>query len=218
MGDEYRLRFAVSGRGRCVLLLLTATASVGCATQTKEPPQEPRTNCEVLMEQHGRHPSALRLPPAEYDFCRQPRGFGETSWISLERKECFGTCPVFALTVFPDGRLFYNGKRFVMRQGVERASLPAATVDQLRRAIEESHFATLDSNCCDCRTKTDAPWTYVEIADESGQKLIRHYHGCSSVPGSLTALEDAVIRLTGATKWIGTDAERQRQNWTRDSQ
>ena len=216
---------SAEGRGRgdraCVLLLflLTDTTSAGCATQTKQPAREPATNCQTLMENHQRHPSALRLPPAEYNFCRQQAsiGTGETAWISLERTECFGTCPVFSLAVFPDGRLIYNGKRFVMRRGVELASLPATTVDQLRRAIEESHFATLDRECCDCRTKTDAPWTFVVIADESGHKSIRHYHGCSSVPGSLTALEDAVIGLTGATQWVGTDAERQRQNWTRDS-
>ncbi len=143
----------------------------------------------------------------------------DTVWIGLHRTECFGTCPVFDLNVLPDGRVIYNGKRFVVREGIQRASLPEATVEELRRAIEASRFSALDPHCCDCTTRTDAPWTrMLVIGERTGNKVIEHYHGCASVPASLPVLEEAVIRLTGAITWIGTDAERQRHKWTTDSQ
>jgi hypothetical protein len=142
----------------------------------------------------------------------------ETEWISLQRTECFGTCPSFHLSVLPDGRVIYNGYRFVMHKGDQRAALPAATLADLHRALEDSHLETLDSNCCNCTTETDAAWTNLRVTDERGVKSISHYHGCASAPASLPLLEDAIIRLSGAIPWIGTDAERQHQHWTRESQ
>ena len=37
--------------------------------------------------------------------------------ITLERTACFGVCPVYKLTVYGDGRVVYEGKRFVRVEG-----------------------------------------------------------------------------------------------------
>ena len=43
--------------------------------------------------------------------------------ITLERTECFGTCPVYRLTVHGDGRVVYEGIRFVEVEGTVKTSI-----------------------------------------------------------------------------------------------
>jgi hypothetical protein len=138
-------------------------------------------------------------------------------WISVRRTECYGTCPVFTLRVFADGHVEYEGKRFVIRRGLVRARLGTDKLNRLRQAVTDANFAKLERDCCRCRTVTDSPWTYVEIADETGLKSIDHYHGCSSAPKALSELEEDIISMAGARKWIGSEAARNRQRWTRSS-
>ena len=147
-----------------------------------------------------------------------PKGEVGQPWIRIERTLCYGTCPAFTVQITPEGDVTYDGTRFVMRRGVAKRRLRPAEVDKLRRAVDRAAFAKLDTHCCDCRDRTDHPWTLIDIADPNGVKSIRHYHGCSSAPGSLTALEETIISLSGAAKWIGSEPERHRQKWTRTSQ
>jgi Domain of unknown function (DUF6438) len=203
--------------GAVMVVLLVAVASGGCMHAKRASYESGQT----AAQRDRPCSTAPGIPQGDWDL-RRPCTLDEmfdSPWIMLTRTECFGTCPVFELSVLPDGRVIYNGKRFVMRDGVQQASLPEAMVDELRRALEVSHFAALDPHCCDCTTKTDAPWTRMLVIDEhTGPKTIEHYHGCASVPASLPLLEEAVIRLSGAITWIGTDAERQRHKWTTGSQ
>jgi hypothetical protein len=138
-------------------------------------------------------------------------------WISLSRTECYGTCPVFTVRVSATGDVEYEGKRFVIQKGVRRGHIGSAELDRLRRAIADANVSKLESNCCNCRTRTDAPWTYLQITTEGGMKAIDHYHGCSSAPAAVSALEDAIVSSTTAMKWVGSEGERSRQRWTRDS-
>ncbi len=144
-------------------------------------------------------------------------GPAKAPWISVRRTECYGVCPVFTLRVFADGRVEYEGKRFVIRRGVVRTHLPPAKLETLRQVVADANVTKLDSHCCDCRTMTDAPWTYLEISDETGLNSIDHYHGCSSAPKALSVLEETIISIAGVPKWIGSESERRRQKWTRDS-
>jgi hypothetical protein len=144
-------------------------------------------------------------------------GDSSRAWINIERTACYGTCPQFTLRIAADGGVVYDGKRFVMRRGVAERRLRPAEVDKLRRAVDQSGFAKLETHCCDCVTKTDAPSTLLDIADQNGLRSIRHYHGCASVPKSLSVLEESIISLSGAGKWIGSEAERERQKWSRNS-
>jgi hypothetical protein len=155
-----------------------------------------------------------------WSFVSAANAFGgpaKAPWISLRRTECYGTCPVFTLRVFGDGRFEYEGKRFVIRRGRVRAYLAPAKLEILRQAVAEANLAVLDRHCCDCRTRTDAPWTYLEIVDQTGLKSIDHYHGCSSAPKRLSVLEETIVSTAGVPKWTGSDSERSRQKWTKDS-
>jgi hypothetical protein len=137
-------------------------------------------------------------------------------WIRLERTGCYGFCPVFTLLVSQDGRLNYRGERYVIQRGSRRRMLPPAALAKLQKAIDEARFSELDAHCCDCRTMTDRAWTLFEITTDHDTKTIRRYHGCFvDTAGRLVGLESAILEITGADKWVGSDDERSRQKWPR---
>ena len=51
--------------------------------------------------------------------------------ITLERTACFGTCPVYTLTMNGDGTVIYEGKDFVKTKGRVEATISQDQIEQL---------------------------------------------------------------------------------------
>jgi len=129
-------------------------------------------------------------------------------WITLERTGCFGTCPIFTIRVFADGRVEWFGKKFVGEVGRKQRKMELPKLERLREAVAGSNIGKLAPDCCNCWEMTDQPWTHLEIASDKETSLVNHYHGCSKAPESLTRLEQEIISNTGVVKWIGSGSRR----------
>jgi hypothetical protein len=140
-------------------------------------------------------------------------------WLRLETRGCLGVCPIYSLTVYRDGAFAFDGRRFVVRRGMKRGRLQATELTSLRKALVESGFLTLADHCCDCRERTDHPWSVIQVTQEGVSKKVEHYHGCSTAPRSVPVLEDAMVTATRALRWIGTYEERERRTkqWISES-
>jgi len=46
------------------------------------------------------------------------KSIDSTKEISLERTACYGTCPVYQVTIFADGKVRYEGKNHVDQMGI----------------------------------------------------------------------------------------------------
>lgn len=64
--------------------------------------------------------------------------------ISLERTPCFGTCPVYKVEIYSDGKIEFHGKEFSNPQGEFETFVPLTDVELLRKAIVEANFLKLD--------------------------------------------------------------------------
>src|SRR5262245_11228646 len=51
--------------------------------------------------------------------------------IVLERDVCFGTCPAYKLTITANGAVEFEGRHFVKKKGIERATISREAVKQL---------------------------------------------------------------------------------------
>ncbi|UYY58232.1 DUF6438 domain-containing protein [Sphingomonas sp. S2-65] len=118
--------------------------------------------------------------------------------ITLETGPCFGACPVYAVTVKPDGTGVFEGKRFTAVSGERSFRLSRAQYDAFAGALAPYRPASGDvryemgsPNCGNAPTdmpSTEVRWTRA-IGD--GQKL-HFYHGCRSENAALAqALRDA---------------------------
>jgi len=51
--------------------------------------------------------------------------------ITLERTPCFGSCPVYSVTIRGDGRVEYIGKKFVRLTGRQDINVPVYKIQEL---------------------------------------------------------------------------------------
>ena len=98
----------------------------------------------------ARWPCALALIAGLTACSSRPPGAGETPApygppgaaaaeapvVTLERTPCFGTCPVYQVSIMRSGAVRFLGKQHVTRQGEAMAEIPPARVDSLLRQLE----------------------------------------------------------------------------------
>jgi len=128
--------------------------------------------------------------------------------VSLERGPCFGTCPVYRVTLSGDGLIEFVGTRFVSRVGTDTARVAPEVVDSLLRSLEAGGFFSLadaylpDAPACG-RYHTDAPTVSLAVQATGRAKTVRHDHGCGGAPEALTGFERLVDSVAGTARWIG---------------
>lgn len=55
--------------------------------------------------------------------------------VSLRQGACFGTCPVYTITVQPDGAAAYRGRNYAPRKGEFAGSVPADSLAAINAAV-----------------------------------------------------------------------------------
>jgi hypothetical protein len=102
--------------------------------------------------------------------------------ISLSEGSCVGTCPVYDITLHPDGAYLMNGERYVKTLGVTDGSLGPKAWSAAERVLKEAEFWKLEplqtpaklSNC-----QPDAPTVKVTWRTSEGkQKTLTYDAGC----------------------------------------
>jgi hypothetical protein len=66
--------------------------------------------------------------------------------LVLERTECFGTCPIYTLTVSGDGSAKFEGRRFTAVSGRAAWRIPSDTAEALIAAFERQREEFLASH------------------------------------------------------------------------
>lgn len=142
------------------------------------------------------------------------------SLFSYERTPCYGTCPAYKIVIHDDGRVEYEGKRYVLTKGKLSKTLDEEgfreVVDLVRQAqlfrFRDSYVKFSDG----CGSwGTDAPSTNFNIHVGDRSKTIKYYHGCEGGTNHfrrdlqmLTRLALEIDKIIGIQDWIGTDQER----------
>jgi hypothetical protein len=130
---------------------------------------------------------------------------------TLQRTACYGTCPIYRLTIYSDGRVVWEGEQFVKVKGKAEARLTADQVAALRAAFAAAKYTQLEDHY-DCYEVTDNPSANTSFQIGGKTKTITHYHGCRRDPATttLSGLENKIDEIAGAVRWVGTPAEREK--------
>jgi uncharacterized protein DUF6438 len=127
--------------------------------------------------------------------------------ITLERGPCFGTCPVYSVTLDGSGAVLFEGRRFVADTGISTGRVPPARIDSLVAELTAGgYFAFADryragEPGCE-RYATDLPSVITEVRVGGRSKRVEHDHGCMEAPEALTALEGRIDSVAGVARWI----------------
>jgi Domain of unknown function (DUF6438) len=125
--------------------------------------------------------------------------------ITLERTLCFGTCPVYKLTVLRSGRVEFDGKDFVREKGQRTGRITAADFAKLAKKIDEIKFFELrdryDGKNPDGTgvTVTDLPTKKTSVTRGNQTKTVENYF---RGPAGLKELEDLIDEVSKASVWI----------------
>jgi len=121
--------------------------------------------------------------------------------ITLERTACFGTCPIYKLTISGDGTVIYEGQDFVQVKGEQTASLSPAQIQDLITAFEQAQFFTLTDYIN--KDRTDSPSVITSMTLNGKTKTVNHYYGDDSAPQALFDLESKIDEITNSKQWTG---------------
>jgi hypothetical protein len=121
--------------------------------------------------------------------------------ITLERTACFGTCPVYSLTIRGEGTVVYEGKDHVEIKGKVETTITQDQIDELISEFEKVDYFALEGSYT-ARTITDAPTVITSISIDGKTKTIEHYHGDFSAPEKLRELEDRIDEIVDSDQWI----------------
>lgn len=131
--------------------------------------------------------------------------------VYLARSACYGTCPVYEVEVFADGRVRFTGEEHVRATGVHETRLPLRAVTEVAAAVHAARFDTLGTSYQDaddgCRDLfTDASSLTIGVKREGRTARVNYYVGCSGpdVPAArIHTLAEAIDRIAGTRAFIG---------------
>lgn len=135
--------------------------------------------------------------------------FAAVPVITLERTSCYGTCPVYKLTIYDDGTVEYEGLEFVKKTGKAQGQITKDALEDLIREFEEIDYFKLDDNYGgqgkNCpELWTDHPTVVTSLNWKDRKKSVSHYHGCrgTAVLEQLTKLENKIDEVVNTNRWI----------------
>ena len=142
--------------------------------------------------------------------------------VRLERSECYGTCPIYALAIESDGKVTFDGKGYTKVIGKAQSRIDQDQINQIIGAIKSSDFFSFDNkydqdsgNCPG--TAADMPTVTLSIRLGDQEKKIIHYLGCwepmdrtnrrnlsdAIFPQKLYLLENKIDEIVESNQWIG---------------
>jgi hypothetical protein len=117
--------------------------------------------------------------------------------VVLERFGCFGTCPVYSLTITGDGRVTFEGKEYTRVKGTATAKLDKVTILELVREVKKADvFDLLD--IYDAHF-FDIPVQQVSVQMGGKAKRIKDF---SAGPPRLNILENRIDQIASSYQWI----------------
>jgi Domain of unknown function (DUF6438) len=129
--------------------------------------------------------------------------------IVLERGVCFGTCPAYKLTITANGSVEFEGRHFVKKKGLIRATISREQLKHLVAEFEKAKYFTLRDRYVDkedgcAAVFTDSPTVKTSITIAGKTKSVEHYTGCQGLPvlERLTALEDKIDEVVNSPQWF----------------
>ncbi|MCC7164869.1 MAG: hypothetical protein IT331_20400 [Anaerolineae bacterium] len=121
--------------------------------------------------------------------------------ITLERTMCFGSCPVYLLTIKGDGTVIFDGRKYVKDEGQHITTISQEDVKALVLEFERINYFSF-SNFTDY-DMTDMPYAITSITINGTTTTVEHYHGDGDAPKELFELERKIDKVSNSTQWIG---------------
>jgi hypothetical protein len=129
----------------------------------------------------------------------------------LERTSCFGSCPIYKVTVDARGAVTYDGEKFVRAVGRHTARIAPSVVASLLASAERIQFFDLRDAYRVIRNPdgtvsvvSDLPTKIVTITVNGRTKRVEDY---VDAPDELAEFEREIDAAAGTKRWVFLDEE-----------
>ena len=120
---------------------------------------------------------------------------GQNVEIVLEHPHCFGTCPVYTVTIDNSGTLVFEGTEYLDTIGVETGSVSSEDIANLTSYIDKIDYFSLEDAKTPSRTDVTFIYTTVTIGDKT--HTVRNYVGEFGI-AEVTKLESMINGLANS--------------------
>jgi len=161
-------------------------------------------NAQVLAQSTVQLPQLTAKAPNQQVLKKNTKKI-RSGIITLQRTACFGTCPIYKITIFPDGRVVYEGERFVKVVGKRTARISPQAVKKLIAEFDKLNYLSLANSYRG--GPTDLPFAITSLTIGKQRKTVNHYLGSPNAPEALTALENKIDTVVNSQRWVGSKNE-----------
>ncbi len=105
-----------------------------------------------------------------------------TDAVTLNATACYGTCPIYEITLHANGQVDFEGKGYTGHQGKAQRQVSPELAKDILQALEvhRPKAGTTAKNAVCKRRATDHPSYILTWREKTGEPTIyRHYSGCS---------------------------------------
>ena len=137
-----------------------------------------------------------------------PKDLRSVVSVTLRRTACYGTCPVYAVTIHGSGLVEYLGEIHVDIPGAQTGRIPPEKLIDLLRDFECIHFFDLQDKYSE--SCTDQPTTIISILVDGKTKEVSNYFGgCEGAKSGpqvhLAKLAEQIDKVAGTGRWVKCD-------------
>ncbi|MFK5854770.1 MAG: DUF6438 domain-containing protein [Bacteroidota bacterium] len=130
--------------------------------------------------------------------CTSTRKVGEVDIpiIKFEKTSCFGSCPVYSLSIFENGLVILDGIKNIDYIGSFKKQLSRKEINEIIAKFNDANFFNFDDEYTS--RITDLPTTYISYNYNGKHKKIKDYSGA---PKKLKELEKIILQIVNEEGW-----------------
>jgi Domain of unknown function (DUF6438) len=132
------------------------------------------------------------------------------SSLTIEAGGCRGACAVYKATILADGKVNYEGYKFVQFEGKAKSNLTKSQVQSLSKAIKELNLLTFDDQRDGCKSVlTDGASLRITIKTNDQRQRIYKNLDCSEdytnkeYQQRLITFERKIKEVINLSRWTG---------------
>ena len=123
-------------------------------------------------------------------------------FVGISSGSCNGTCPVYELYVFSDGRVVYSGRKDVSRMGVFRKQVAPEVYAELLSMLVRTKVLDDEIKRKTC-LKGRSVLTVMRSASDAGDvRTVLMNSGCEGYADLVKEIETNFIDSTGVARWL----------------
>jgi hypothetical protein len=130
--------------------------------------------------------------------------------VTLRRGACFGSCPIYEVTLAADGAATWHGERFVDRIGDYQGRVDQNDVGRLTRFISRAGFLGWEPEYV--ADVTDLPNYFLTVVTDEQSKTVRQY-GVDE-PADFWVIAALVDHIAEAADWTAVAPAGECRDWT----